>query len=78
MCVRVCVMVALKGRGVCGRTDLGDISLELPAQLQQVLVGMFALLLPTGQLRRYRVELPLQTQRVRGSTSGREKETAPG
>lgn len=41
-------------------THLRDISLELPAQLHQVLVGMFALLLSASQLRRYRVELPLQ------------------
>lgn len=48
------------------QTHLGDISPEVPAQLQQVLVGMFALLLPTSQLRRHRVELPLQTQAQKG------------
>lgn len=37
------------------KTHLRDISLELPAQLHQVLVGMFALLLSTRQLRCYRV-----------------------
>lgn len=45
----------LERRLVVGKTHLRDISLELPAQLHQVLVGMFALLLSTGQLRCYRV-----------------------
>lgn len=44
-------------------THLRDISLELPAQLHQVLVGMFTLLLSTRQLRCYRVQFPLKTHK---------------
>lgn len=48
VCVRQCKV------GGC-QTHLRDISLELSAQLYQVLVGMFTLLLSTRQFRRCRV-----------------------
>lgn len=49
----VCIL-CICGVELC-QTHLRDISLELPAQLHQVLVGMFTLLLSTRQLRCYRI-----------------------